>query len=209
MIWAGTELVAHFEWTLYVFGVFLLLTGVRMMASADEGIEPERNPMVRVVRRFFPVTTDFVGARMTVRREGRLFLTPLALVLVMVEGMDLLFAVDSIPAIFGFTTNPFIVFTSNVFAILGLRSLYFLLAGAMDSFHYLKFGLALVLVFIGVKMLLDPHGSGPAKAWQIDLPISVSLGAVGGLIGLSIAASLIRTAVLRRGSHPADHGSGS
>lgn len=155
MIYLGTALIQRFEFILYILGAFLVFTGLKMVFSAsDEEIEPERNIFIRLTRRVFPITTEFDGPKFTTHRDGRWMLTPLALVLVMVETTDLIFAVDSIPAIFGVTTNPFIVFTSNVFAILGLRSLYFVLAGAIGFFRYLKVGLSIVLCFIGAKMLI-------------------------------------------------------
>jgi tellurite resistance protein TerC len=195
MIAFGAALVNRFEWILYVFGFFLLVTGVKMVFTSQEGVHPERNPVVKLARRVFPVTDYFVGQSFIVRQGARLALTPLALVLLMVETTDLIFAVDSIPAIFGVTQNPFIVFTSNVFAILGLRSLYFVLANLIGYFRYLKLGLSFVLVFIGLKMLLDPHGSngadGEGTAWyHIEIPTGISLGVVGGILVCSILVSL-------------------
>jgi tellurite resistance protein TerC len=187
MIWLGTELVAAYHWTLYIFGGFLVITGARMIMGDDEGIEPERNPVLRLARRFFRFSASFDGQRFTTWENGRRVFTPLALVLLMVETCDLVFALDSIPAIFAVTTNPFIIFTSNVFAILGLRSLYFVLAGAIGYFAYLKYGLSIVLIFIGFKMLL--------MDW-IRVPIGVSLGVVAGIIASSILWSVI---VARRG----------
>ncbi len=183
MIGVGAALVAKFHWILYVFGAFLLLTGFKMLFSNDEGVHPERNPVVRLARRFFPVSNDFDGQRFTTRVGGRLMLTPLALVLIVVETTDLVFAVDSIPAIFGVTQNSFIVFTSNVFAILGLRSLYFVLAGMIGYFRFLKVGLSIVLIYIGVKML--------SAMWGWKIPTNVSLGIVVGIIALSIIVSLV------------------
>ncbi len=198
MIAFGAALVSRFEWILYVFGFFLLVTGVKMVFTSQEGVHPEKNPVIRLARRFFPVTDVFVGQSFVVRQGERLALTPLALVLLMVETTDLIFAVDSIPAIFGVTKNPFIVFTSNVFAILGLRSLYFVLANLISYFRYLKLGLSFVLVFIGLKMLLDPHGAGgvdhegaeEALWFRLEIPIGISLGVVGGILISSILASL-------------------
>lgn len=155
MIGVGTELIHRYEWVLYVFGVFLVVTGTKMLiADETEEVRPDENPVVRLVRRYFPIAPQYDGQKFFTFHQGRRILTPLALVLVVVETSDLIFALDSIPAIFGITTNPFIVFTSNVFAILGLRSLYFVLAGALAYFKYLKFGLAIVLIFIGFKMLV-------------------------------------------------------
>jgi len=182
MIAVGAELVARYEWVLYFFGIFLVFTGLRMFAGEDAEVEPERNAVVRLVRRFFPVTREFHGQQF-LRREGRrLFLTPLAVVLVMVETTDVIFALDSIPAIFSITTDSFIIFTSNVFAILGLRSLYFVLAGAVDYFCYLKYGLAAVLVLVGFKMLIVD--------WY-PVPTHWSLIMVGAIISTSMLLSVL------------------
>jgi tellurite resistance protein TerC len=170
---------------LYVFGAFLVMTGIKMLFAGDEGVHPEKNPVIRFVQRLFPVTHEFNGQKFTVQLNGKTALTPLALVLVMVETTDLIFALDSIPAIFAVTQKPFIVFTSNVFAILGLRSLYFVLANAIEYFRYLKYGLSIVLVFIGVKMLL--------LIWKIHIPTVLSLGVVLGIIVISILLSVIAT----------------
>jgi tellurite resistance protein TerC len=191
MIAAGAALVQRFMWTLYIFGAFLLITGVKMLFASEEGVHPEKNILLRFARKVFPVSNDFHGQRFFTRLEGRRALTPLMLVLLMVETTDLIFAVDSIPAIFAVTQKPFIVFTSNVFAILGLRSMYFLLAGAMRYFRYLKVGLALVLMFIGVKMLIDPHGNEPSYWFQVHVPITLSLVIVAAIILSSIGLSLI------------------
>lgn len=196
MIWLGTELINRFNWMLYVFGAFLVVTGVKMLFSEDEGVHPEKNPFIRAARYLFPVSHQFDGQKFSTRLDGRFALTPLALVLVMVETTDLIFAVDSIPAIFAVTTKPFIVFTSNVFAILGLRSLYFVLAGAIGYFRYLKYGLSVVLVFIGIKMLIAPHQAEgePLKdpQWfQFEIKTGVSLAVVAGVILLSIILSII------------------
>lgn len=182
LIWLGAELVAHFHWTLYIFGAFLLFTGVKMLFVDDEGVHPEKNPVIRLAKKYFPVSHELDGERFYTRRQGRLFLTPLALVLVMVETTDLVFALDSIPAIFAVTQKAFLVFTSNVFAILGLRSLYFVLAGAIRYFRHLKYGLSLVLVFIGAKML--------AEKW-VHLPTLWSLVIVVTILLSAVAASLI------------------
>ena len=189
MIAAGAALIQRFLWTLYLFGVFLMFTGVKMLFVTDEGVHPEKNVVIRLARKIFRVTTEFHGQKFSVREGGRFLLTPLAIVLLMVETTDLIFAVDSIPAIFAVTTKPFIVFTSNAFAILGLRSRYFVLAGAIDYFRYLKIGLSFVLVFIGGKMLLDPHGQ-PEKWFQVDIPSSVSLLVVGAILITAIVLSV-------------------
>jgi tellurite resistance protein TerC len=179
MIGLGAAVINEFNFFLYILGVVLLYTGIKMVLSkAEEDIHPEKNIFIRGARRFFPVSPGFDGSRFTTTMNGRFALTPLALVLVTVETTDLIFAVDSIPAIFGVTTNPFIVFTSNVFAILGLRSLYFVLAGAIAFFRYLKAGLSIVLCFIGVKMLI-------AKWVHIETKLS-----------LIIVASIILTSIL-------------
>jgi tellurite resistance protein TerC len=190
MILLGVGLIKRFEWILYILGAFLLVSGIKMVFGGEEEVHPERNVAIRLARRLFPVSTSFDGQKFFTRSEGRLALTPLALVLLMVETTDLIFAVDSIPAIFGVTKNGFIVFTSNVFAILGLRSLYFVLAGAIGYFRYLKAGLSIVLAFIGVKMLLDPHGE-PPKWFQLEVPTGLSLAIVAGILLFSMIASVI------------------
>ncbi len=184
MILLGTALIAKFAWIIYVFGAFLIFTGIKMLLKSDEEIHPERNPLVRLFKRFMPVTPEFRGDRFFVRENGVLLATPLFVVLLMVEFTDVIFAVDSIPAIFAVTRDPFIVYTSNVFAILGLRSLYFALAGMMDKFHYLKTGLGVVLTFVGVKMLLA-H-----TAYKIDT--LVSLGVIVAILTTSVVVSLLR-----------------
>jgi len=188
MIGAGVALISWLSWILYVLGLFVLFTGIKMLFVRTE-VHPERNSVILWVRRLYPVTPHLDGQKFLTVWKGRIALTPLALVLVMVETTDLIFALDSIPAIFAVTTKPFIVFTSNVFAILGLRSLYFVLAGALGYFRYLKTGLSLVLIFIGVKMLLDPHES-PTRWFQVEIPISTSLLVVGTIILLSILLSI-------------------
>ena len=190
MIGLGIALITLVDWVLYIFGAFLLYSGFRMLFVQSE-VHPENNRVVRWVRKLYPVTPDIHGQRFMIRWEGRRALTPLALVLVMVETTDLLFAVDSIPAVFAVTRKPFIVFTSNVFAILGLRSLYFLLADAIGYFRYLKYGLPAVLVFMGVEMLLDSHDRLPPLWFQVDIPTSVSLLVVAGILLISIVLSVI------------------
>lgn len=184
MIALGAKLISEFSWVIYIFGAFLILTGIKMIVKREEEIHPEKNPVVRLFKRFMPVTSSFRGDKFFVRENGVRMATPLFVVLLLVEFTDLIFAVDSIPAIFAVTKDPFIVYTSNVFAILGLRSLYFALAGVMDKFHYLKIGLGVVLSFVGVKMLL---GHTP---WKIDT--LVSLGVIIGILGISVIASLMR-----------------
>ncbi|HWY77033.1 MAG TPA: TerC/Alx family metal homeostasis membrane protein [Verrucomicrobiae bacterium] len=190
MILAGVALVTRFDWVLYLLGLVLLYTGLKMLFVRSDKIEPDKNPVARLARQFLPLSPDFEGQKLTVVRNGQRLLTPLFLVLLMVETADLIFAVDSIPAIFGVTRKPFIVFTSNVFAILGLRSLYFVLAGAIGYFRCLKFGLSIVLLFIGVKMLIDPHDRRP-RWFQYDIPDSSSLAVVVSIIAAAILASLI------------------
>lgn len=196
LIGLGAVLIAWLHWALYVLGAFVLFTGVRLI-FVETKVHPEKNRVLRFARRLFPVTPRLEGQKFVTRWNGRRALTPLALVLLMVETTDLVFAVDSVPAVFAVTTKPFIVFTSNVFALLGLRSLYFVLAGAIGSFRFLKAGLSVVLVFIGTKMLLDPHDL-PPRGLQLELPIGLSLLVVAGIILLSIILSLIAARRERR-----------
>jgi tellurite resistance protein TerC len=184
MIWAGSAMIAQFGWIIYIFGGFLILTGIKMLVQKDVTMEPHRNPVVRLFRHLVPTTEQYDGDRFVTRVNGKRFATPLMVVLVCVEISDVVFAVDSIPAIFAVTRDPFIVFTSNVFAIMGLRSLYFVLAGAIDKFHLLRTGLGVVLTFVGCKMLLAHSG-----IWK--MPTSIALGAVVAIIGGSVVASLL------------------
>ena len=178
---AGAALIHQFHWIMYVFGAFLVVTGIKLLLQRETEMHPEHNPLVRLFMRWVPSVSTYHGSRFFVMQEGRRYATPLLLVLVVIEVTDLIFAVDSIPAIFAVTSDPFIVYTSNIFAILGLRSLYFLLAGVMDRFHYLKVGLALVLMFVGIKMaIVDVY----------KIPIALSLAVIASLIGGAIAASL-------------------
>jgi len=179
---AGTALITRFHWVLYVFGAMLIVTGIRMARKQDEGFEGERSPIVRGVRRLVPISTEYHGSRFFITEGGRRRATPLLLVLVLVEITDLIFAIDSIPAIFGVTRDPFIVFSSNIFAVLGLRSLYFLLAAVVDRFYLLKYGLAVILSFVGFKMLTERF---------IEIDIVLSLSIILGVLAASIAASLI------------------
>jgi tellurite resistance protein TerC len=181
MIMAGVWLVSEFAWILYVFGLFLLVTGVKMLVFADKKPDLEKNPLLRWLRGHMRITQGFHGEAFFVRINGLRYATPMFLVLMMIEASDLVFAVDSIPAIFAVTTDPFIVFTSNIFAIMGLRALYFLLADMAERFHLLKYGLALVLVFIGGKMLMMP--------W-FHMPVQWSLAIVGAIILISVILSL-------------------
>lgn len=184
MIAAGSVLISKFAWIIYIFGAFLILTGLKMIVKREQELHPERSLVVRWFKKLMPVTLDYRGDRFFIRENGLWMATPLFLVLVLVEFTDLIFAVDSIPAIFAVTTDPFIVYTSNVFAILGLRSLFFALAGIMDKFHYLKIGLGVVLAFVGVKMLLA-H-----TPWKINT--LVSLGVIVSVLTVSIVASWAR-----------------
>jgi tellurite resistance protein TerC len=194
MIMAGAALIINFAWIIYVFAAFLIITAIKMLVSKDEEIHPENNPVVRLFKRLVPTTTAYEGDRFIVKRGGLWMATPLLVVLVCVEVSDVIFAVDSIPAIFAVTKDPFIVFTSNVCAILGLRSLYFVLAGVMNRFIYLKTGLALVLGFVGVKMLLS-H-----TPYKIDS--LVSLGVVALILAGAVGASLWATRKLANTEQP-------
>ena len=182
MIAAGAALVARFDWIIQVFGVFLLYTGLHMLWKQDKSFHYEKNPVFRFANSHLRMTPDYRGGRFFVREQGLLYATPLVLVLLIVEITDVTFAVDSIPAIFGITHEAFIVYTSNIFAILGLRALYFLLAGVLEYFRYLSIGLALVLVFLGAKMV--------AEGW-VHFPVGQSLGVVGGILLLAVVVSLL------------------
>lgn len=187
MIAAGALLIARFHWIIYLFGAFLLFTGVKMAFGGEATVEPEANPVIRLLRRVLPITAHFHGERFFIREAtdgvpGRLVATPLFVVLILVETTDIVFAVDSIPAVFGVTRDPFLVYTSNVFAILGLRSLYFVLAGVIGTFHLLKYGLAIVLAFVGGKMLLSGYA---------HVPTGVSLAIVAGVLAGSVLLSLV------------------
>jgi tellurite resistance protein TerC len=182
-IFAGAALLARFHWVMYLFGAFLVVTGVKLFLQREVELHPERNPLFRLFTRLVPSVGEYHGSHFTVRKEGRLFATPLLLVLVCIEITDVIFAVDSIPAIFAVSSDPFIVYTSNIFAILGLRAMFFLLAGVMDRFHYLKVGLAFVLCFVGAKMLLmDVY----------KIPMALSLGVIAGALAISILVSWLR-----------------
>lgn len=178
---AGVGLILRFHWVIYVFGAFLVYSGIKLFFQEEAEIHPEKNPMLRLFRRFVPVTKDYEGDKFFVRRPG-LYATPLFVVLLVVETTDLLFAVDSIPAILAITRDAFIVYTSNVFAILGLRSMYFALAGMMEMFRYLHYGLSLVLVFVGAKMLLSHY---------FEIPTPVALAAVASVLAISVIASMV------------------
>jgi tellurite resistance protein TerC len=180
----GAKLL-QYEWLVILFGAFLIFTGIKLMVVSDQEIEPDKTLVMRVVRRFLPVTPDLAGQRLFVRQKGKRYATPLLLAIIFMEATDVLFAIDSVPAIFAVTREPFIVYTSNVFAILGLRSMYFLLADAIGRFYLLRYGLALVLVFIGLKM------AWLNTQWDGHFPISLSLGVIGSLLAASIAISLM------------------
>ena len=192
---AGVTLIQKFHWLIYIFGGFLILTGIKMALEKEKKIHPERNPVLRLFRRFVPVTSDYEGDKFLVKREGRYFATPLFITLLIVETTDVIFAIDSIPAILAITLDPFIVYTSNIFAILGLRSLYFALAGIMQLFHYLHYGLSAILVFVGAKMLL---------AYIYKIPVDIALGVVAGFLLISVIVSIIRPREAENILTPAD-----
>jgi tellurite resistance protein TerC len=181
-IGAGIALVTRFHWIIYLFGGFLVLTGIKMAFQKDKELKPESNPVLRIFRHFFAVSDQYEGGKFFIRREGVLVATPLFIVLLFIEVTDVIFAVDSIPAVFAITLDPFIVYTSNIFAILGLRALFFVLAGMMDKFHLLQYGLSAILVFVGAKMLISGI---------YHIPTGTSLGVLGLLLTISIVASLI------------------
>jgi len=182
-IGAGVALIMRFEWVLYVFGVILIVSGWKMFSEKEAKVHPDRNLFIRAARKVFPVSAGYESARFFLVQHGKLFLTPLFLVVVTLETTDIVFALDSIPAVFGVTRDPFIVYSSNIFAILGLRATYFLLAGIMNTFYYLSHGLAIVLIFIGVKMIL---------ADLFPISIMVSLAVIGGVLTAAVFASIIR-----------------
>lgn len=184
MILAGSALITQFHWILYIFGLFLLVTGIKMFYFADKKPDLEQNPLLRWMRGHMKITNEYHAEKFFVIKDGVRYATPMFLVLVLIEFSDLVFAVDSIPAIFAITTDPFIVFTSNIFAILGLRAMYFLLADVADRFHLLKYGLALVLVFIGVKMLIMDF---------YKIPVVLALGVVAAILVVSVILSLMTT----------------
>jgi tellurite resistance protein TerC len=200
-IGAGVILIQHFEWILYIFGIILIVSGWKMAFNKEVEVHPDKNLFIRFARKLFPVTTGFDSQRFFVRLHGKLHITPLLLVLITIETTDVVFAVDSIPAVFGVTHDPFIVYSSNVFAILGLRALYFVLSGVMNSFYYLKHGLSVVLIFIGVKMLI---------ADLFHVHIGISLAVIGTILAISIILSMRRNrkiasagaTVDRHASHP-------
>ncbi len=189
-IFAGVTLVEKFDWLLYIFGIFLLITAIKLAVQKDQKVDPDKNIVVRGFKKIMPVSTDSHGGKFFVRNAGVLAATPLFLALLVIESTDVVFAVDSIPAVMGITTDMFIVYTSNVFAILGLRSLYFALAGIMSAMYYLKYGLAVILAFVGIKMLL------PIVGYHVD--VVVSLGIILSVLLISIVASVVRSKHLKQ-----------
>ena len=181
-IFTGVALMERFHWIIYVFGGFLVFTGIKLAMEKDKEVHPERNPILKLVRRFFPTTKSYHGSKFFIRKMGRLIATPLFIVLVVIETTDLVFALDSIPAILAITRDEFIIYSSNAFAILGLRALYFAVAGIMRLFHYLHYGLSLILVFVGFKMLLSDF---------YHIPTPYALAFIGGSLALSIVASVL------------------
>jgi tellurite resistance protein TerC len=181
-IFAGVAVVRMFHWTFYVFGVFLIYTGIQMVLGKDKKAHPEKSWLLRAARKILPVTPDFVGDRFFARHEGKLYVTPMFIVLLVVESSDVVFAVDSIPAILGVTTDPFLVYSSNVFAILGLRAFYFAIAGIMPLFKHLHYGLSLILAFIGVKMLIADF---------YPIPVGWALAVVAAILAVSMVTSSV------------------
>lgn len=182
-ILAGVTLIQKIHWVIYIFGAFLVLIGIKMVFSQDEEIHPEKNPALRLFRRFIPVSKDYQEGKFFIRHAGKLFATPLLVVILVIETTDVVFAVDSIPAVLSITLNSFIAYTSNVFAILGLRSLFFALSGIMRMFHYLKYGISIILVFVGAKMLLSEF---------YKLPSWIALCVIVSILGISVIASIIK-----------------
>ncbi|MDY6892291.1 MAG: TerC family protein [Chloroflexota bacterium] len=185
-ILAGVALIERFHWVMYVFGVFLIFTAIRMAVQKDREIHPEKNPVLRLFGRLMPVTEGYEGDKFFIKRAGRYLATPLLVVVLVIETTDVIFALDSVPAVLGITLDPFIVYSSNICAILGLRALYFALAGIMQMFRYLNYGLVAVLAFIGIKMLISGF---------YEIPVGIALGVVGGVLLLSVALSIISARV--------------
>ncbi|MFY9227137.1 MAG: TerC family protein [Blastocatellia bacterium] len=179
---AGIALISYFHFVIYIFGAFLIFTGIKLVMEKDEDIEPEKNPVLKAVRKFIPIKTEYGVGKFFLKENGKWFATQLFVVLVVVETTDVIFAVDSIPAILAITPDPFIVYTSNIMAILGLRALYFALSGIMGMFHYLSYGLCFILVFIGVKMMVSDF---------YKIPIALALGVIAGVLTISIILSII------------------
>lgn len=189
---AGSALLKNFGWMVLIFGAFLILTGIKMVVMKDKKIEPDKNPIIKLVRKLIPVTPDYVGQQFFARINGKLWATPLFITLIFIEFTDIIFAVDSIPAIFAITKDPFIVFTSNVFAILGLRALFFALSGLMSMFHYLGYGLASILVFVGGKMVYTYYMHTLGGNPEYKFPIALSLGIIVAILTVSVVLSLKR-----------------
>ena len=187
----GVALIHKFHWIMYIFGFFLLYTGFKLVFGKEKEIEPEKNPVLKSFRKIMPVTDNYEGDKFFIRRGAQLFATPLMIVLLVVETTDIVFAVDSIPAVLSISTDPFIVYTSNVFAILGLRSIFFALSGLMQIFHYLHYGLGVILAFVGLKMILSDI---------YHIPIVVALGTIAGILAVSIIISILK-APKAKGSH--------
>ncbi len=183
---AGAALVAKFHWILYLLGIFLIFTAIKLMVQGEAEVHPEHNPLIRFARKYLPVTDNYVGSRFFVKRNGKIHATPLFLVLLMIESTDIAFATDSIPAIFAITQDTFIIYTSNICAILGLRALYFVVAGFMKQFKYLRYGLSVVLGFIGMKMLIEPF---------VHIPIVLSLVTIFSIISASVIISILHQPV--------------
>lgn len=181
-ILAGVALITKFHWIIYVFGAFLVFTGIKMVLAENKEVHPEKNPLIRLLRRFMPISKDYEGGRFLIKRGGIVMATPLMVVLLVIETTDVIFAVDSIPAILAITTDPFIVFSSNLFAIMGLRSLFFALAGVVKKFYYIHYGLAAILVLVGVKMIVSDF---------YKLPSTAALAAVAAILSLSMIASVL------------------
>ncbi|HOD13997.1 MAG TPA: TerC family protein [Spirochaetota bacterium] len=181
-ILAGVALIERLHWVIYILGIFLVYIGIKLAFEKEKEVHPEQNPLLKIVKRIFPVDTNYTGSKFFTRQGGKTFATPLFIVLIAIESTDIVFAVDSIPAILSITRHPFIVFTSNIFAILGLRALYFAISGIMQLFAYLNYGLSLILVFVGVKMLIADY---------YKIPVSIALGTVGGILAISIILSLL------------------
>jgi tellurite resistance protein TerC len=194
-LYLGIEVINRYHWTVYVLGAILVLTGFKLLFQKDEELDPEKNIVLRIARRMIPVTSRYEGSKFFVARDGKRLATPLFLALLVVETTDVLFAVDSVPAALGISKNLFVVYTSNIFAILGLRSLFFAVHGLLRYLHYLKYGLSVILIFVGVKMLLSLH---------FKIPVQASLGVIGGILLLSVIASMIRSRILGPGAAEAE-----
>ena len=204
MIVLGIALISKFHWILYLLGLFLIFSGIKLVFSGGEAPEPEKNLAIRIARKFFPVTPNYEGQKFVVKRDGKTMITPMMLVLLMVETSDIIFALDSIPAIFGITTDSFIVFTSNVFAILGLRSLYFVLAGAIRYFKYLQYGLSVILVFIGFKMVLPWAAEHINALHGFKIEAKEALLVIAGIIFVSILISVVSALITKNSNNKSE-----